>query len=203
MQFAEIRTIIKKECKDNGIKFYQGRGSTVRFKDGVRCNGFFYDASDKPEDDRVPVLAVATNSNTPQVLIHEYCHMQQYLESADVWLELGKGGEVWDWLMGKDYEDMECVDRSLIAYYKVEVDCERRSVELHQKWNTDQNIDEYIQKANAYTLFYFFMREHRQWYAPGREPYTLEEVWSQMPKDFTFDVVECYNKVHKLFEICI
>jgi len=34
-------------------------------------------------------------------------------------------------------------------------------------------------------LFYHMVGKHRQWYSAGNEPYRVEYVWRQMPKDFS------------------
>lgn len=201
MQFNDVRKLVKEECKEYGIRFHQGRGKTVLFTDGIRSNGYFCPPNE--EEGTSAVLAVATNKNSLDVLIHEYSHMQQYLENAPVWKALDQRGQVWDWISGKDDFTEKELDKSIQVYYNVELDCERRSVIQHRKWNTGKDLAEYTQKANAYTLFYFYMRENRVWYKEGKEPYTLKQVWSQMPKSFTFDRLKCYNKVHKLFNLCI
>lgn len=201
MQFDEIKAIIKKECKENGIKFFHGRGPTVRHIDGLRVNGFFEDGTTMK--DGISKLAVASNPNSLEVLVHEYCHMQQYLEQTPEWQALHRGDEFWGWLNGQEgLEDEKIIDCA-VAYYEIEVDCEKRAVEQHKLWKTDTNLTEYIQKANAYTLFYFYVLDTRKWYKAGREPYTLKEVWSKMPKSFTFDVGQCYNKHRQLFDLCV
>ncbi len=201
MQFKEIKSIIRAECKKYGIEFYQGRGKTVLFRDNVRSNGYFADGNES--DGYKPRLAIATNGNMLDVLVHEYCHMQQCLEQAPVWLDLIGNDFIWRWVGGEDGFTEEQLDNSFLAAYNLELDCEIRSIQKHQEWQTGLNEEEYIQKANAYTLFYIFMRENRVWYQSGREPYTLKEVWSRMPTTFTFDRVEWYNKVFELFKLCI
>jgi hypothetical protein len=201
MQFQEIKKIIKAECKRNNVTFYQGKGKTVLFRDNVRSNGYFTDGNDGKNDN--PRLAIASGDNALDVLIHEYCHMQQYLEQSPEWNAIINNGCIWDWIYGSDQYSEDELDNSFRASYQLELDCEIRSVEKHKEWNTGINLEHYIQKANAYTMFYIFMRDNRVWYKSGKEPYSLIEVWSQMPKSFSFDRIECYNKVHELFELCI
>lgn len=200
MQFNEIKSVIKQECKKHGVQFYQGRGNTVLFRDNVKSNGYFTDGA----EGFPPRLAIAgKGKNLLDVLVHEYCHMQQFLEQSPEWTALEGKGQIWEWVGGVDGFTEEELDESFKAAYGIEVDCEVRSIMQHREWKTGLNEEEYIQKANAYTMFYLFMRENRVWYQMGREPYSLKEVWSQMPKSFTFDRLECYNKVHHLFELCI
>lgn len=199
MTFDEVKAVIKAECKKHGIDFYHGKGKTVNFRDGVKSNGYFTDDGGNGR----PKIAVGSSENALDVLVHEYCHMQQYLEQSDVWQAIIGRDQIWRWVSGEDGFTEDELDESFKALYLVEVDCEQRSVIQHRKWKTGINEEEYIQKANAYTMFYFFMREHRVWYRSGNEPYNIEEVWRSMPKTFDFDRVECYVNVHPLFELCI
>lgn len=201
MHFNEIKSIIKADCKKNNVQFYQGTGKTVLFRDGVRSNGYFTDGNDGVRDN--PKLAIGSGSHVLDVMIHEYCHMQQYLENAPEWEAIKGNGCIWEWIDGSDEFSDDELDDSFRASYQLELDCEMRSVEKHKEWCTGVNLEEYIQKANAYTMFYIFMRENRVWYKSGKEPYALKEVWSKMPKTFTFDRMACYSSTYQLFTKCI
>ncbi len=194
MTFDEIIEIVKKECAENGVKFYYGKGRTVKHSDGTYCNGYF---SDDPA-----VLAIATNNNSRDILIHEYCHMQQYLEGTEEWNGLDGKGQMWDWLAGDDVAP-SVVNESILAHYLIELDCEMRAVAQHEIWDTGINIEEYIQKANAYLMFYFFLRETRKWYDKGKEPYSVESVWRQMPTSFDYDLEEEFFRLKELFNACV
>lgn len=206
MNFAQLKTLIRKECKEKGVKFYVSRSESIPFygtADALRVNGFFNEGRVGDTDEFSPILAISNNKNSLDTLIHEYCHMQQFLEWTPEWNALTNNDYLWTWLDGDNSIDESLIDNSMLAYYAIEVDCERRAVEQHKIWNTGINIEEYIQKANAYTMFYFYVREHRVWYATGREPYTVKDVWQHMPKTFDFDRLVCYNNVHNLFKQCI
>lgn len=198
-KFDEIKKFIKNECKKNGVRFYHGRGKTVIFPtENIRSNGFF----SEEWGDIPPTLAIASNEHALATMVHEYCHMLQYLEAHPVWTALEGRGQMWSWLNGEDFPD-EVIDESVESYMNVELDCEIRSVEFHRMWNTGINLEEYIQRANSYILFYKFLREERSWYKPQREPYTLHAVWSQMPKTFDFDHEDWYNNNRSIFQQCI
>lgn len=164
----------------------------------VRSNGYF----SEEWDGSPPTLAIATNSNSLDTMIHEYCHMQQFLESHPTWMALASRGQMWNWLSGIDYPD-DVITESVLAYMNVEIDCEKRAVEFHQEWDTGINIEEYIQKANAYILFYRYLREYRKWYEPQYEPYNLGSVWKNMPQTFDFDHEHWYNNHKAIFKQCI
>lgn len=198
MQFEEIKNLIAEECEQYGVTFHHGTGPTVDWN-GVECNGYISSGYEE-----IPVtLAVATNDNSLDTLIHESCHMDQWYEQTPEWMDLEDHGQVWEWLCGVDDFTEEELDESVMRSYRLEVDCERRSVEKHRMWKTGVNESEYIQKANAYTMFYFYMRENRVWYKAGNEPYSLKEVWGHMPETFNFNRLDWYTKTHHLFAKCV
>lgn len=204
MSFDEVKAFIEFECKKYGVHFILSEKNVVSVG-ALVSNGFFSDGfiDDDGNEVHEPILALGTNKNSLEVLIHEYCHMQQYLEDKEAFSKLTEYSFFWEWIDGEhsDIAD-EIIDLAVSLYYSTELDCEKRAVELHKEWNTGVNISEYIQKANAYTLYYLYMRENRVWYKPGKEPYVLEEIWRKMPTTFDFDRVECYSSMHNLFELC-
>lgn len=199
MLLTEIKKIIRKECRENGIEFYHGRWPMIKWIDGFKSNGYFHSG----DETIPPKLAVANNSHTMITLIHEYCHMQQFLENTKIWNDISKYYQLWDWVAGGSGFTKRQLDKSLQACYLLELDCEKRTIEFHKKWKTGINIQRHIQQCNAYTLFYFYMRENRCWYSPGKEPYSLKKVWSKMPKTFNFDREKTYKRVSHLFASCI
>jgi hypothetical protein len=67
----------------------------------------------------------------------------------------------------------------------IELDCERRTVELLRNLQAPIDLDEYTQKANAYVMSYVNVRKTRKWYDPLNPPYSDEALCAIMPKDFT------------------
>lgn len=203
MNFNQIVRIVKEECNALGVKFHRGRGQTVQFgEEKLRTSGYFYDGETE-KGSSYPILAIATNPNSLTILVHEYCHMQQWIDQDPVWTKISNHGQIWDWVEGMDGFSDDELNQSAEAYYQLELDCEKRAIKKHIQWKTGINLTEYIQKSNAYTMFYFYMREHRVWYSPGKEPYNVKKVWSAMPKTFDFNREKWYNKVHKLYDNCI
>lgn len=202
MTFDEAKAFVKKECEHYGVKFLHVSTPHVEIG-GVSSNGFFADGYTEDEDSEFvdyPILAIGTSEKSYEVMIHEYCHLKQWVENPEWFKKLRELSCIWSWVSGSDEGDK--ITDAIIHAYDIELDCERRAVEFHKEHNTGINIDEYIQKANAYTLFYIYMRENRVWYKMGKEPYYLEEVWRKMPKTFDFDLDTVYSSVHKLFAQC-
>jgi hypothetical protein len=138
--------------------------------------------------------------------IHESSHMDQCIEGAKAWTDLKVNNLsadacelVFYWLDGlielnpkqlKDY-----VHRTMM----LELDCEIRSATKVRSHEFDLDLDEYIQQANAYVYFYPLLRKTRKWYSVGKEPYTIKEICSQMPKDFDNDYTQIPAKFEKLY----
>ena len=62
------------------------------------------------------------------------------------------------------------------------------------------NQEEYAQKANSYVLFYHLVKKHRRWNKIGQEPYSLKEVWSQMPKHMNLDHTQITPELSSVLE---
>jgi len=152
---------------------------------GSRCNGFFVE---NPK----PILAVASKQPMNKwlpILAHEYSHMTQWVEKSPVWTENFVGGfetmEIIDlWIAGKIELSKEQLDDYISKARNVELDCEKRTVNIIKLFGLPIKIEEYIQKANAYVFFYKIIKNTRSWYKIGKEPYNIRSVWRWMPKDF-------------------
>lgn len=179
-----VRHILK-QCKKYKVTANLTRENSVEASPGVRCSGYFDDetlvlacALGKPEDDWL------------RILIHEFCHVEQWVEQCKAWTDYDfarqdeNGMSIDDWLDGTIEATHEQLWPMCIASMNVEADCEKRVVQKCKDYNLDIDVEEYIQRANAYVYYYHIVLKKRAWYKTGREPYTLREVWSKMPKTF-------------------
>lgn len=171
--------------------------------EGVPVNGFFIGGEGIADE-----LACAIGQPFEQwiqVFLHESCHMDQYIEDSDTWndtmitptIEAGDVMQMWiDGLVELTAQQKE----NIIGRARdVELDCEKRSVEKIKKYNLPIDIDEYIQKANAYVLFYNVIKVTRSWYKTDREPYNLEEVWRKMPTHFDLHYTVLSDDIRQVF----
>lgn len=183
---------VRTTAKEYGVEIILSDKRSVG--DDKPCNGYFQDG-DKP------TLAVACGQSFRKwllVLVHESCHMDQWIEQVPEWTNNLLGTyETMDiidlWCDHKIELSEEQLDEYIAIAREVELDCEKRSVEKIKEYNLPIDIDEYIQKANAYVWFYTMIKETRQWYKIGREPYNIKRVWSALPTHFVDD----YNHVPK------
>lgn len=121
------------------------------------CSGFF------DEDEKCIVVACAKPVvEWVSVLVHESCHLDQYLDQNDKWNECIRGYEdLWGWLEGSTQLNSAQVRKMLDRVMFIEWDCERRSIEKIRKLNLPINISDYARKANSYLYAYEVMNKHR------------------------------------------
>ena len=196
----ELVNIVRSECKANGVNLYLGSGKSVQYNRSVRVNGFF------DFDTKIPKLACATGRpNWELVLVHELNHMLQWKEDCKVWRNYcaTTGNMIERAISGKSTDSNKLKKDSMITLL-MEHDCERRSHAMLKKLGYPKTkLTEYVQKANAYSLFYLYVAKHKKWYSIGKEPYNLKIVWSKFPKTFDIDIFSTFNNLGHLFEYCV
>jgi hypothetical protein len=165
---------ISKKCIENKINFRLEYAEQVD-TNNIPCSGYFDEKS----------LVVATKKKKLQdwldILIHESCHLDQFVEKSKVWCpdELGLF-VVESWIQNKKINSKKVVE----AFHNtilLELDCEKRTVKKIKKYKLNFNIDLYIQKANAYLYGYGVSFKKKVW--PNR-PYERPSIINKMPKKF-------------------
>lgn len=111
------------------------------------------------------------------IYVHETCHVDQSIERKEWHAKLENCvGRLDRWLEGKPVKG---INSSIDGVIELEWDCECRTVKKIKKYNLPVDIDDYIQKANAYIIGYNWTRVNRKW---CKHSYTKESVWNSMPK---------------------
>lgn len=186
-------TYVKVECKKYGVKCDLRKVSHVRLGKGIKCSGWFDPDTDKP--------ALVCSMNRPdflEILVHEFCHMQQWIEQCPKWVEAGDSMNYIDkWLSGKNTKNIK---KYIDLSRDLELDNEKRSVKMIKKFNLDIDINVYIKKANSYILFYNWMLESRKWSVPNNSPYKNERLLSAMPTNFRMNYTKIPDKIRKIYE---
>lgn len=181
---------VKSRCKEHGVKCSLRNSTYVKINNSAKCSGWF--------DETIPELAVAMGA--PQsmgVLAHEYSHLTQWVERIPLWIQAEKSLPiVWDWIDGKDNDD---IYYHLSVARDLELDNEKRAVNIIQRFGLDIDVDLYIQKANAYVQFYNYLAISRRWSKPPRTPYSNERLIAAMPTTFTMNYKKLSKKVEKIF----
>jgi hypothetical protein len=189
---------LEEKCSEHNITLHIPNTPGVLYPgENIQTNGYF------DSDNRV--LACATGKELNQwllILIHESSHMDQFLENDPVFNDSLGLDETFKWAEGSEDVDFNKIDKEIESGIAVEVDCEKRTVEKIKQYGLEfvVSVDEYIQKSNAYVLFYRWMRKNRSWYKIGFEPYNVKSVYSKMPKTFEIDYTTMTQDISEAFD---
>lgn len=180
---------VKSECARTGIKCDLRLVKWLR-SDGVRCSGYFDESGKK--------LVVAMNRpDALSILVHEYCHLTQWQDGIELWESAAKSlYKVFKWLDGYTVAD---VIKHIGIARDLELDNERRSVQMIKRWNLSIDIDSYIKKANAYVMFYNWLHYSRSWSNPKKVSYDSPIVLQVMSNKFNMQYSKMSQKVFNAF----
>jgi hypothetical protein len=189
---------LEQKCSEHNINLLTPNTPGVQYPYGNTLTNGYFDSDNR-------VLACATGKELNQwlpILIHEASHMDQYLENDPVFTDLLGLDETFKWNEGSEDVDFNKINNEIASGIAVEVDCEKRTVEKIKQYGLEfvVSVDEYIQKSNAYVLFYLWMKKNRTWYKIGFEPYNVKSVYSKMPKTFEIDYTTMTQDVSEAFD---
>lgn len=181
MSPSEYIEMVKASCKKHKVRLV--------FKDSYstnNCMGYFgEDTEHKTYDMELCISAKEKVAVWFPTFVHEHCHMRQWIEGSRYWLATeGRGREnscdiLWGFLDGK-------VKNRKINYHiglvrDLELDCERRVLREIEKYDLPIDADVYAQQASAYVHSYNYIKEFKRWYPKGKSPYSVPEVWKELP----------------------
>lgn len=175
-------------CIKEGVEFKLTNKKHILLS-GLPCNGYF------EGDVEFGKLFVATGKSRKEwlpILVHESCHLDQWLEDKSKFIK-DDGIELIDeWLAGKRINKLK-IKKAITNSKKLELDCEKRVIEKIKRYKLPINIDTYIQMSNAYVYFYEWVYQNRTW--PLRKLH-IPEIYNNAPKEFQ----KSYNSIPKELE---
>ena len=185
----QVKTDCKKykiSCKLKDVKYLKPVPS-------IRCTGYF--------DDENKTLQVAMKEKDSfEILVHEYGHLTQWVDQVPVYTKASKYlYAVDDWIGGLNIP-MPMVEAAIQGVVDLELDNERRSVKLIDKYNLSIDKEQYIRKANAYLYFYHWMKRTRKWSRPENMPYKNKRIIAAMPTTLRGKYNKMPKRLEKLFE---
>jgi len=187
----EFVKFVKSECKKYGIKCDLRRGAYVKLSGNIKCSGFF-------DSDNKRLVVGMKNELAFDILVHEFCHLTQWAEQCEPWVNVGDSLNIVDeWLSGKDVDDIEL---HMGRARDMELDNEKRSVKMLKKFGFDDMVENYTRRANAYIQFYNYMLFSRRWSSPGNSPYKNERIIEAMSPKFNMKYGSLTPKLKKIFE---
>lgn len=190
MTEQEFVQFVKKECKYYGVKCRIGKGVYVKFTDGERSSGYF-------DDGKLELAVGGKNPNFLSILAHEYCHMRQWVEKADVWVKTNEEKSYIYWAKHLKGEKVENMDYHYDLMRDLELDNEKRTVQLIKDLNLPIDVRGYTKKANAYVMFYNYMKISGKWCRIP--PYTCERLMAELPDTFSMNYSKLSKKLETIF----
>lgn len=189
-------------CRTNGVKLRLVPRPDVRFTRKIRVTGWFSHV--KPE-----LVCAIGGQHWIETLVHEYAHMTQWLDSqktpdqCPIWSKnvemMGHDDWVVKWVHG---ETVEHIDSYIELVRDLELDNEKRTVQLITEWGLDTIIDvpHYIKAANAYILWHNWLKTSRTWLKPGNKNLVYNsDVLNMMSTQFDMDYNTLSAKLIGLF----
>ena len=199
MNTKKLLADVRRECKAHDIKLYLGKGRFIKYGK-MKVNGLF------DIDTEIPKLSVATGQKNWQLILsHEFSHFQQWVDKCEWW----KAYETCDtWIIDNAVSGKRVNEKELVKSAKIimmmERDCEMRSHKLLKSLGyPKEKLCQYVQKANAYYMFYMYIAKHKKWYTIGKEPYNIQSLWKQFPMTFDFDIEKEFKDLEYLYDICV
>lgn len=136
------------------------------------------------------------------VLVHESCHMDQWIEDKKRAIDNSyANGSLYDWMIGKKKlgkNQLKKVIENIIMY---ELDCEKQSIEKLKKWDVPISLDIYIQKANTVLYSYLYMMETRYSILSSLPQPMWIQAWNRAPKEFQDEYTTIPKEVREIFDL--
>lgn len=184
---------VKNECKKHGVECSLRNVKYLRLEKTIKCSGYFDDGI----AGKAKLVVAMNRPDWLEILVHEYCHLTQWKSGHKLWKKAGESLHyIEKWLSGGK---VNRIDSHLANARDLELDNEKRSVDLIRKWNLDVDVDNYIRKANAYIQFYNYLRVSRKWSVPSNSPYTNKNLMGAMSNKFNMNYKKMSKKVEKIF----
>lgn len=174
---------VRAEAKEVKLEFSNNK--SLKTGEGIYCTGYF----DGSESGTLAIATGLTQKIWLPILVHESCHMDQFLSGSRIWKrtdvtpELDALALIDLWIQRKIELNKTQLRSYIGKVFLVERDCERRSILKIKKYCLPIKIVEYTKKANSYLMLYFIVQRTRKWTKRGKRPYFIKDVWSKMPEE--------------------
>ena len=191
MNNKEFIKYVKQECKKHNIKCVLKNIKSLKLNNNIKCSGYF---------DEENLVVAMKHPDAIQILVHEYGHLTQWEDQCPIWIECGKNKSLEKLEMWLNGDKISNIKKHISLCRSLELDNEKRSVKLIQKFNLKINTGEYIKKANAYIQFYNYLTISRKWGMPKNAPYTNKLISKLMPNTFSMNYNTLSKKMYRIFE---
>ncbi len=146
-------------------------------------------------------ISIAGKSGYPELLhklVHEFAHFTQWSERATVWMVRDFMHERYVEMAARK-KKVPTIERAGIrsSIRALELDCEKRAVQIINTWDLPLDVGAYIQYANAHIWWHTLSMLHAPKGLSGRNhPITVSQsVVARCPKEF----LDNYDDVPEFF----
>lgn len=186
---AQFIQFVKKECKYYGVKT-RFRNTHFVFVGKDKFDGYF--------DDGNKELVWAKNAdNSLENLVHEYCHITQWAEKAEPWINAHSNNSLS--MMCLFFEGNHIDPDHFDFIRDLELDNEKRAVALIKKLNIPIDTAAYTKRANAYIMIYNWWKLCGKLTVPKHKPKSNKRLLDAMPDKFSLDYTKLSSKLERIF----
>jgi hypothetical protein len=198
-EFKPFMASVKRQCKTYGIELMLSPSRDVVLTDDLsqNCHGYFCD-----RDKALVVACGRPFKEWSRILVHEFCHMEQWKTDNrwDKWTDACL--KTWDWIGGDAMMNKTQLTKVLDGMVELEKDCEMRAVEKIKKWGLPISISDYIKRANVYLYSYYMLPQikrfptgvHSDPVLIEMAPNKFKKSYRKVPKDMADYIVKNYAK---------
>jgi hypothetical protein len=183
---------LRHKCKKNDVKL-KLINKWAFVEDGVEIGGSF----GPNKNSKMYLTCAIGRPDYLSIIVHESCHLDQYLENSVSWKKGDSCDDVFEWLENKSV--LKNLNKHINNVQDIEEDCERRAIKKIKEYNLPIDLDIYIKKANSYIWFYKHLQKTRHWPDRFSSPYVIPQVWQNMPNKFQKSYRIIPKRFKKLF----
>lgn len=147
------------------------------------------------EEDECELCCILDKDNWLEILVHESCHMDQYLEESPLWFHDLHEFNIWE---VNKFIESDIKLRAFKAVTELEIDCDKRSLKKIKKYNLDIDIPKYIQKSNCYHQSYYYFHKFDIFYDFENIPFENKELIEMYDNKKILDIDEIWCESEKL-----
>ena len=189
MDFVEH---VKNTCKTFNVQCKLKNTKYLKLDATNRCSGYF--------DESVPVLACAMNRpDSFEILVHEFAHFTQWAEQCTAWTNAMNAGAYDRFNAMLEGKKVRNLSHYLGLCRDLELDNEKRTINIIKKFKLPIDLGNYRKKANSYVMFYNYMLISRRWCTPENSPYGNKRIIAAMPNRFNMDYTKLPKRLEKIF----
>lgn len=158
------------------------------------------------EDTKEIVISIK-EENWLEILVHEFNHFVQFINNEEKYVLINQGesnflNELWEWLDGNIELNPKRKNLLFKTVLEMELDCERKSVEMIKNFDLPIDIEEYKTIANIYIFYYTYAKNNRCWFS---ETSTIKDIMTEgnlQNLSLDCDFTKLPEEYIKLFKNC-